>query len=262
MNTENLTLRLSLAIFAAIVIHTIIAIGIYWLDVTLIEPQHKTVPFKLISSNSSLQSKKQSTLSTEENARAAQEYLATLSQSQFNTTISDNTPHSTNKRDGRAKNTPALSKPKPSNIQNLSSFSRSTQSQAIDGLQGIFSRNNQQLASEKVKQVSDKELDKLSDYEISLLNALAKDTLYDPFHEVMQTNNKKEVSYTITLNLFPNGAIKAASIRETSGLEEIDKLAILVAYRASPFPAPPHEDIQKGFRYHIPILYQGKKSIK
>ncbi|KZZ30534.1 hypothetical protein A3755_13810 [Oleiphilus sp. HI0085] len=142
-------------------------------------------------------------------------------------------------------------------------FRGSNPSTAIHGLQNIFSRDKQSLKPSQTKQVSSKELEQLSDYEILLLSALRKDSLYDPFHAVMNTHKRKEVAYTITLRLFPNGAIKNALIKEPSGIMKIDELALQAAYRASPFPTPPHEDIQKGYKYDIPfIIYQNKNISK
>jgi outer membrane biosynthesis protein TonB len=262
VNTEsNQSLRLSLAAFAAILIHTILALLIYWLDISFLETKEKTIPFKLVSADRSSQFSS-SSLSAEENSRAAQEYLATLNQSQFKSDTQT-------KRDSSSKG--SLS-PNQNAVKKLSdkhtrldspAFRGSNPSTAIHGLQNIFSRDKQSLKPSQTKQVSSKELEQLSDYEILLLSALRKDSLYDPFHAVMNTHKRKEVAYTITLRLFPNGAIKNALIKEPSGIMKIDELALQAAYRASPFPTPPHEDIQKGYKYDIPfIIYQNKNISK
>lgn len=262
MNTENnQTLRLSLAAFAAILVHTLIAILIHLLDISLIEIKEKTIPFKLISADKSSQVSTTSPLSAAENAQAAQEYLATLNRSQFKSTAhnkTDDTGQGKRKSTQQAQNT-YTSKQAPQSNQ---AYKGSNPTTAIHGLQNIFSRSNTIANSAQNKQISSKELEELSDYEILLLSALARDSLYDPFHEVMKENRRKEVSYTITLNLFPNGAIKNASIKRASGLKQIDELAIQAAFRASPFPTPPRDDIQKGYKYDIPIIYQDKRSNK
>ena len=250
MNTDNQTLRLSLAAFAAIVIHTFIIILIHWFEIPLIEIREKTIPFKLISPSSNAATTQTSSLSPADNARAAQEYLRTLNQSQFKqATERDN------------KTAPFSNRVKPSPLaQKNQAQQRTAQSNAINDLQGIFSRETPNVKTTSVKQISNKELEQLSDYEVLLLKALAKESLYDRFHEVMNANKRKEVRYSITLNLFPNGAIKNASIREPSGLAAIDELAIQAAYLASPFPMPPRDDIQRGYKYHIPIIYKKKNN--
>ncbi len=259
MSTENnQTLRLSLAAFVAILIHTAIALSIHFLDISLIEIKEKSIPFKLVSANRSSQFSTSSPLSPTDNARAAQEYLATLNQSQFKSTADNKSKH-TGQGKRKSRQQSPITKTSKQAAQHNTAFQGSNPSTAISGLQNIFSRNSRPLDSSQVKQVSSKALEALSDYEILLLNTLAKDSLYDPFHEVMKANKHKEVSYTITLSLFPNGAIKNASIKQPSGLQKIDELAIQAAFRASPFPTPPRDDIQRGYKYDIPIIYQDKR---
>lgn len=108
----------------------------------------------------------------------------------------------------------------------------------------------------EIRQVSTKSLNELSDYEIQLLQRLARNELYDSFHRVMDRFNQDTVGYTISLILFPNGAIKNAQIKESSSIPEIDQLAIKSAYQASPFPKPPGKDINFDFKYDIPIIYK------
>lgn len=254
MKTENITLRLSLAVFIAILIHTVIAIALYWLSPTLFEIQEKTIPFQLISSSKSSLSSNASKLSSEENARAAQEYLATLNQSHFTQSSKRDTSKKANHNQDIQKQTQENTPAKNQQRQSEQLFKSSNPSKAISGLQDIFSQRSLATQSSSAKQLSTKDIEQLNEYEILLLNTLNKGALYDAFHEVMQENKREEVTYTITLYLFPNGAIKNASIQQASGIKEIDELAIQAAYQASPYPTPPRDDIQKGYKYHIPMI--------
>jgi TonB family protein len=255
VETDNNTiLRLSLAVFFAILIHSLVAFIVYLLDVQLIEIKEKTIPFKLVSNSRASKALLSSSLSAEENARAAQEYLSTLNQSQFNSASAQDSSTDGNHGNGESSKTSKQQPTEKQLPQNTPLHRGSNPSSAISGLQSMFSQKKQTIQTNNARQISTKQLELLSDYEILLLNTLNKGALYDAFHEVLDENKKLEVSYVITLFLFPNGAIKNAAINKSSGLPQIDELAIQAAYRASPFPAPPRDDIQKGYRYHIPII--------
>lgn len=243
-----------MAVFAAIVIHTLIVVTIYFFDLRIVEVKEKTIPFKLISASRGFQPSTSTRMSAEENARAAQEYLSSLSQSEYKAMTQND--HSKQIKDGSEKqrNRQQTSQQQKQTTQNQPLFRTSNPSSAISGLQDIFTQKNLNVPQNTTKQISSKDLEKLSEYETVLLNTLNKGALYDSFHEVMKDNQKEQVAYTITLFLFPNGAIKSASIKKASGLAQIDELAIQAAYRASPFPAPPRDDIQIGYKYHIPII--------
>lgn len=121
-------------------------------------------------------------------------------------------------------------------------------------LRSLF-KQNPTNSTAPVEQISTKTVSELSDYEKTLLTQLSKDTLYDNFHPVMMHNTKTQVDYVLSLRLFKNGAIRSASLIKSSGIPEIDQLAIQTAYQASPFPRPPDEDAAMEYRYQIPIIY-------
>lgn len=253
MNTHNnQTLQLCIAAFIAIVIHATLIILISLSGISFLEDKEKTIPFRLISADKSSQIANAQPLSAEENAKAAQQYLATLNQAQFNTNTTNNGTKST----GNNRSSKQTEQNKKSEFNSAQLLRGSNSNTAIHGLQNIFAKKSLSANKANIEQVSSKEAEALSNYEVELLNTLAKDSLYDPFHKIMEESQKERITFTVTLNLFPNGAIKNASIKQTSGIQSIDQLAIQTAYRASPFPPPPRDDIQKGYRYNIPIIYQ------
>ena len=201
-------------------------------------------------------------MSQSENTLAAQEYLRTLNESKFEKLIRDNTQKSIKKsRD----NSPFKQSTQAENpfIQQPTFKQNSNSSSALQGLQNIFSRQNSKAKTQnETQQISTKSLEELSEYEIQLLQRLSRKELYDEFHPVMEKNRRTNTSYTLTLQLFPNGTIKNAYISSSSNIKEIDKLAIRTAFSASPYPKPPSEDITKDFKYNIPIIYDKSQSKK
>ncbi len=190
-----------------------------------------------------------------ENTLAAQEFLRTLNESSFEQLIRKNTGRDVEKKENTS---PFRSdfQPEAPTLFTLPSSTHSNPSSAFEGLQNIFSKtHNKNRPQNEVQQISSQSLDQLSDYEIQLLQKLAKKELYDAFHQVMQRYNQEKVDYTVTLYLFPNGAIKNATLKESSNIKEIDQLAIQAAFQASPFPKPPAKDIANNYQYDIPIIY-------
>ena len=187
---------------------------------------------------------------------AAQEFLRALNESSFEQLIRKNTNKGSQNSEYNSPfksdfqpDTPKLNTPVVPRNNNPAS--------AFEGLQNIFSRNkNIETSQNAIQQFSTKSLNDLSDYEIQLLQRLARNELYDGFHRVMEHFNQDKVGYTISLILFPNGAIKNAQIKESSSIPEIDQLAIKSAFQASPYPKPPSADIAIDFKYDIPIIYQ------
>ncbi len=123
-----------------------------------------------------------------------------------------------------------------------------------NSIQSLF-ENRPTSEQAQAEQISSKDLPKLSEYETKLLQRLSQRALYDEFHNVMIVNTRSHVKYVLSLRLFSTGAIRSAQIIESSGIAEIDRLAIQTAYRASPYPAPPASDAAQEFRYQIPIIY-------
>ena len=121
-------------------------------------------------------------------------------------------------------------------------------------LENLF-QSSPATGTEDTRQLSTRVASKLSDYQITLRKHMLRGSLYDRFHQYMVANNIKNADYELTLTLFPNGAIKNASIVTSSGVKELDREAITAAFNASPYPAPPASDLRKGFRYEIPFTY-------
>ena len=260
-NTEKFILRFYLALFSSIIFHSILLIALFALFPSL-ELTKKTIPFQLMSNDRYGQNSRSATLSKSENTLAAQEFLRTLNESTFDQLIRENTRKTSKNRDTPSPFKQQLPSESPF-INKPIFFEKSNASNAFQGLQDIFSKKDSKQANTNNKQqISTQTLEELSQYEIQLLTKLAKDELYDEFHPVMSKNKQTNINYVITLNLFANGAIKSASIRQSSNIPEIDSLAIKAAYSASPFPRPPKEDIEKNFKYDIPIIYQKRVTSK
>ncbi len=200
----------------------------------------------LLANNQTQQNSNQ--LSASENAAAAREYLETLAISEQQV-----------KKRSKETIKPEANQDSPfkQKTVNLPAETKHTNQnkKAISEFQNIFSKSSQATKGATQTQISTNDNPQLSDYEIELLSALKKETLYDSFHPVMANKRTNEVRYQIELRLFPNGAIKSARMAKSSGDKDIDTLAIQTAYAASPYPAPPKEDISKRYRYRIPIIY-------
>ncbi len=254
-NTDKFIFRFYLALFCSVISHSAILLLLFAFLPNL-ELERKTVPFQLISSDRQGTNSDSSQLSKSENTLAAQEFLRTLNASTFEKLIRNNTGKVSGKN-----NTPSPFKedlPSDSFYTNRSApINNSNPSSAFQGLQDIFSKKPlKQDISNDTQQITTETLEKLTPYEIQLLQKLAKDQLYDEFHPVMSKHKQTNIDYIITLHLLSNGAIKSATIRQSSNIQEIDQLAIKAAYLASPFPKPPSKDINKSFKYDIPIIYQ------
>jgi len=156
----------------------------------------------------------------------------------------------------RAQNENTPSSPSIALPQSTQQFRAQT---ASEGLRSMFETKQENKAS--INQISTRKAPTLSPYQIELLNTLSnRKALYDRYHRIMDLEGKSTFEYEIELALFANGAIKNARIIRASGIPKIDELAIEAAYNASPFPKPPAQDIQTGFRYRIPIAYQKPSS--
>jgi len=255
-NQDQLT-SLSVAIFGAILIHVFAALAAIYFDLDLITQKEKTIPFRLLSQDRHATQSQQQEMSQAENRQAANDYLSTLNQSSFeihdSSVFQDDTGRKDTAENQSKQNTdsPQVKSPTSNNAKKSSSSS-----QFFQGLKNIFSSEKQNKALSENQQISTKSAEQLSNYEITLLKKLQKDVLYDQFHAVMKANKKDRLEYVLTLTLLSNGAIKNAQVKQSSGIQEIDKLAKQAAYRASPFPAPPKSDATIDFRYDIPIMYQ------
>tara|TARA_R110001592_G_scaffold33316_2_gene115591 strand:+ start:6027 stop:6830 length:804 start_codon:yes stop_codon:yes gene_type:complete len=253
--TDKFTLRFYLAVFCSVLSHSIILLLLFALFPSF-ELDRKTIPFQLLSYDRQGARSDSPQLSRSENTLAAQEFLRTLNESTFEQLIRENTGKTSKNRE-----LPSPFKKAPSSDTNYINkpifLNNTNSSSSLQGLQDIFSNKVIKLDPINNKQqIATKSLEQLNQYEIQLLQKLAKDELYDEFHPVMSKNKQTNISYIITLNLFTNGAIKNATIRQSSNIQEIDELAIKAAYLASPFPKPPPEDINRSFKYDIPIIYQ------
>jgi len=259
---NNHVIRFCIAIFGAILLHSAFAILINIFAFPSFDQESKTIPILLISADhkSSIASKQN--LSKAQNAQAAREYLASISQSTFQRKT--NTKHDTTNQQTIQNTQTTNTSTQAPNFPSIGTPAKTQNTNAqhtLQGLQNIFSMQTNKQSSSR-KQISTKAIEKLSSYEVTLLNRLAQDDLYDPYHDIMEANNKRQINYIISLILFPNGAIKSAHLKSPSGIKEIDNLAKSIAYRASPYPRPPKEDFQKGYRYDIPIIYQRFKDKK
>jgi TonB family protein len=250
---NNNDTRLYISLFGSVIFHSLLLLFIF-LSFPKIEKSHKTIPLQLIQNERQGSPTSPDQMSRSENALAAQEFLRTLNEATFEQLIQKNTHTSKAKEPSHSPFRPEA--PQESSDMTLPRLPKNNQSNLFEGLQNIFSRNSDSSTQNEIRQISTKSLDELSDYEVLLLQRLARNELYDDFHKIMIHHNQDQVDYTVSLFLFPNGAIKNARIKESSNIADIDRLAIQAAFQASPYPKPPQEDINTGLRYDIPIIYK------
>ena len=253
--TDIYSPRFYIALFSSVISHSLILLLLFMLFPSF-ELERKTIPFQLTSNDRKGQLSNSSQLSTSENTLAAQEFLRTLNESSFEQLIKENTRKSLQNQEAQS----PFKQDTPSDNFHFKqpTFQRNTNpSSTFQGLQDIFTqRKLAQKTKNNIQQISSKSLELLTQYEAQLIQIMAQRGLYDEFHSVMAKNKQTNIQYIITLHLFPNGAVKNASIKQSSNINEIDQLAVKAAYLASPFPKPPREDINKSFKYDIPIIYQ------
>lgn len=257
-NKDKYILKIYISLFGSIIIHSITLLLLFAAFPSF-EPERKTIPFQLMSNDRKGHLSNSSQLSKSENSLAAQEFLRTLNESSFEQLIKDNTRTSNENRETIS---PFKQDYNDNPIFTQPTFHKKSSSEnAFQGLQNIFSKKTFiQNTADNIKQISTESLEKLTQYEVQLLQQLAKNKLYDEFHPVMEKNKQTNIEYIITLHLLPNGAIKSANIKKSSNIAEIDQLAIKAAYLASPFSKPPNEDISRNYKYDIPIIYKKTKN--
>jgi len=203
----------------------------------------RTVPVVIISPQGTITNKptSQQSKSSPRDAR-----ISTKGSSEFFTSSNNNKNKKAKRENTNNSNSPRL----PGLNQPL------RQQQSREGLTTLFSQSLENKQLEQNKQLSTKETTKLSEYQHRLIQHMLQGKLYDKFHRILNSNNTKTLNYTLNLWLLSNGAIKNASIKTSSGIEEIDKLAITAAYNASPYPKPPSADAAIRFQYEVPVQYQ------
>jgi TonB family protein len=245
LNTNHFRSAQHIAISAALAL-TIHIIAVIAFSYIIPEPDKKirTVPVVIISPQGSItnRSTPQPSKSSPSDAR-----ISTESNAEFFTTDDNNKKAKTeNSNDSNSPHLPALNQPL-------------RQQQRREGLTTLFSRNLKNRQLDENKQISTKDTAKLSEYQQRLIQHMLQGKLYDKFHRILNSNNSNNsntLDYTLNLWLLPNGAIKNASIKTSSGIDEIDKLAITAAYNASPYPKPPPADAATRYQYEVPVQYQ------
>ena len=264
---EHTHFSLVISIVVAISIHIVIFAGLYALLNRPEPPVEKTVP-SIILNPSIAQRMEQSEAATA-TAQSDRNLVSTTSESEF--TSSAPTPSKPEPElENTIRQTSPLQPGKPRTKQQSASKSPEV-SVPTTAPQQRSATNQQQLRSlfqqtatdqtATTEQISTKSVAELSAYELALLTQLSQEVLYDEFHPIMLYNTKTQVDYILSLRLFKNGAIRSAALAKSSGIEEIDRLAIQTAYQASPFPAPPAKDAAIDYRYQIPIIYDRLKLI-
>ena len=244
------------AISAALLFHIFLLLALSYLPDPPKKKELRTVPTVTIRTGSLTSIDNQTNSSASANTIAANAYLATLKASTFTVQQTKNKQNNetrkTLKKSGKTfsatRNRPQLNKP-----NNQSQLSRANK--ANEGMRNIFQQKK--ISNEDKTLISTTDKKELSDYEISLRSTLSRAVLYDQFHSFMEAKEGNEINFEVTLILLPNGAIKNAIISKSSGIAKIDELAKQVAFKVSPYPIPPTEDMQKGFRYTIPITQKG-----
>jgi len=157
----------------------------------------------------------------------------------------------------------AAKEPNASTTKTSPNSSPNSVEQAKSNRQNTINRtaSEKQLLSEtssSEQQISAKTVNAkhiMTPYEVKLLNHLLEGDLYNQFHTFMARAKEQEISFSIEITLFENGAIKSASLTQKNKNLPIDKLAITAAYNASPYPEPPEDDYKKHYRYQVMMSY-------
>ena len=244
------------AIGTALLLHIFLLLALSHLPIVTKEELLRTVPTVTITAGSIASTDSQQSQIQSANTVAANAYLATLKASTFQVQQEQklNRERSAQRKQtstSQAKTQNQTEKPPTKSLTRQSQTSRAQR--ANQGMMNIF---KQKKITGETTQISTKEHKELSDYELSLRSILSRAVLYDQFHKFIRAKNDNEINFEVTLILHPSGAIKNAVISRSSGIKEIDTLAKQNAFKASPYPRPPAEDMQNGFRYAISITHQ------
>jgi len=235
-------LRITLCIIAAFIFHLAALIAGERLLRHLEQPP-KTIPMVILSNQSPSinQTLKQQSASTSD-----KQVITSTKASSFNAPDSK---------------TEQASKPQTAKVEaqqtHPSNEQQRRQSRANQGLKSLFKTTDQEnQAQPQVTQISTREAEQLSTYQLTLIQHLSKAQLYDQFNRYMSQTGKKAISFEVSIKLFASGAISFASLSQSTGNDTLDQLAINAVYNASPYPAPPANDASKGFRYLVPMRYE------
>jgi|GEM_PF-1430193 len=252
-HSEHLT-SIYFAIGIALLLHIFLLLALSYLPIITEEELHRTVPTVTITSGSRASNTNQQNKTQSSNTEAANAYLATLEASTFK--VQQNQKHDKNIRQKKTSTTQTKTKNQTEKPPTKSLTNQAQTSRAQKANQGMMNIFKQKKITGKTAQVSTTAHKELSNYEISLRSILSRAVLYDEFHRFTKAKDNNEINFEVTLILHPSGAIKNAVISRSSGVVEIDALAKQNAFKASPYPRPPSEDMQKGFRYAISITHQ------
>ncbi len=109
---------------------------------------------------------------------------------------------------------------------------------ASESLRQLFGADSAPETGEEdapVARISEEEKPELSDYEVQLWEAIAREIRY---HELFaELEEVRQV--TLGLRLMSNGALERTRIERSSGHETLDGIARQAALSASPYPEPP-----------------------
>lgn len=245
------------AIGAALLLHILLLLALLYLPIITEEALHRTVPTVTITIGSRASNTHQQSKTQSSNTKAANAYLAILEAASFK--VQQNQKHD-KKIQQKKTSTPQpntknqTEKPPTKSLTSQDQISRAQK--ANQGMMNIFKQKKITEKTEKTEKISTTANKELSNYEISLRSILSRAVLYDEFHRFTKAKDNNDINLEVTLILHPSGAIKNAVISHSSGIIEIDALAKQNAFKASPYPRPPTEDMQKGFRYAISITHQ------
>jgi len=243
------SLNFTIAFFLACALHALLAVLLLIAPPLIPEREDKSIPVLLVSSDRA--NIKQQTTQQPKSVKQQEERVTTQGQSRFTEA------HQLSQEPSQQSQIQATSTPTMPTLSSPLRTQSNRSNNSSSGLRNLFSQERAQ-ASSQITQLSNSDLPPLGDYELSLLQRLAANELYQDYPKVLANNKRERIDFSVEIILFANGAIKTAKIIESSNIDAVDQLAIQTAYNASPFDRPPEEDIEKGFRYLIPISYQNK----
>lgn len=272
--------RILLAVSIALFAHTLI--GIFLGNYQWLADAPKTVTFQLVISgkpeaNSQTQTSTTPSNPSSEQLPSSDEAAASTPQSQQHMQQPP-TEQPTEQAQDRQQVTPRVSTTAPQPVQSPQAASAASkeqkpktgqapQTRPIEGESAISSalaaspfRSSSNKgdvspftdrgATEGTNRLTSKPSELLSAYQSTLREHLAERIN----RSTIKKDMNKAYEITIELRLMSNGALRKVDVIQSSGDLSLDNLVVRTALAASPYPAPPAEASENGFRFPIPLI--------
>lgn len=113
--------------------------------------------------------------------------------------------------------------------------------------------------AQRNERTADPEEEKIDPYQLALSRhmlkpirqVLRRGPMLDRWNDAVADGTSR---ITIELRLLSNGALREVRLMESSGNDVVDRVAVQSALAASPYPPPPSEERQNGFRFTLDLI--------